>query len=111
MKILFSCVPFDGGKSGISVYMKHLVDALSTQNQQLTLIVEADAVSFFPEYPKIVLPRCCRKALVSMLYHLFILPFRIRFRDFDMVILGAANRRAFCRYPIFTAAVVHDLSQ
>ena len=111
MKILFSCVPFDGGKSGISVYMKHLLAALSEQKQELTLIVEADAAEFFPDYPKIILPRFCRKALFSMFYHLFILPFRIRFRDYDMVILGAANRRAFCRYPIFTSAVVHDLSQ
>ena len=111
MKILFSCVPFDGGKSGISVYVKHLVAALSAQKQDLTLIVEADAAEFFPDHPKIILPRFCRKALFSMLYHLFILPFRIRFRDYDMVILGAANRRAFCRYPIFTAAIVHDLSQ
>ena len=111
MKILLSCVPFDGGRSGISVYLKHLVAALAAQGQQLTLILEADAVSFFPEYPRIVLPRCCRNALVSMLYHLFVLPFRIRFREFDMMILGAANRRALCRYPIFTAAVVHDLSQ
>ena len=111
MKILLSCVPFDGGKSGISVYLRHLTAALSAQKQQLTLIVEADAVPFFPEYRKIVLPRCCRNALVSMLYHLFVLPFRINFREFDMMILGAANRRALCRYPIFTAAVVHDLSQ
>ena len=111
MKILLSCVPFDGGRSGISVYLKHLVAALAAQGQQLTLILEADAVSFFPGYPRIVLPRCCRNALVSMLYHLFVLPFRIRFREFDMMILGAANRRALCRYPIFTAAVVHDLSQ
>lgn len=111
MKILLSCVPFDGGKSGISVYLKHLAAALAEQDQQLTLIVEADAAQFFPGYKKIVLPRFCRRALVSMLYHLFILPFRIRFRDFDMMILGAANRRALCRYPIFTAAVVHDLSQ
>ena len=28
-----------------------------------------------------------------------------------MMILCAANRRALCRYPVFTAAVVHDLSQ
>ena len=65
MKILFSCVPFDGGKSGISVYMKHLVAALSEQKQELTLIVEADAAEFFPDYPKIILPRFCRKALVT----------------------------------------------
>ena len=111
MKILLSCVPFDGGKSGISVYLRHLAAALSARKQQLTLIVEADTLPFFPEYRKIVLPRCCRNALVSMLYHLFVLPFRINFREFDMMILGAANRRALCRYPIFTAAVVHDLSQ
>lgn len=111
MKILVSCVPFDGGKSGISVYIRHLTAALAAQGEKLTLIVEADAAEFFPGYDRIVLPRFCRRALFSMLYHLFVLPFRIRFRDYDMAILTAANRRAFCRYPIFTAAVVHDLSQ
>ncbi|MBP5181923.1 MAG: WecB/TagA/CpsF family glycosyltransferase [Lentisphaeria bacterium] len=111
MKILVSCVPFDNGKSGISVYMRSLVAALAAQKQELTLIVEANAVGFFPDLPKIVLPRFCGKALFSMLYFLFVLPFRIRFRKYDMAILCAANRRAFCFYPIFTAAVVHDLSQ
>ena len=111
MKILFSCVPFDGGKSGISVYLRQLTAALAARGEKLTLIVESDAAEFFPEFDRIVLPRFCRRALFSMLYHLFVLPFRIRFRDYDMAILGAANRRAFCRYPIFTAAVVHDLSQ
>jgi exopolysaccharide biosynthesis WecB/TagA/CpsF family protein len=111
MKILLSCVPFDGGRSGISVYMRHLVEALKDEKQELTLIVEADAVPFFADHPLIVLPRFCRRAVFSMLYHLFVLPFRINFRKFDMAILCAANRRAFCRYPIFTAAVVHDLSQ
>lgn len=111
MKILFSCVPFDHGKSGISVYLKNLTAALAAQKQDLTLIVEADAAEFFPGYQKIILPGFCRRALFSMFYHLFILPFRINFRKYDMMILGAANRRALCRYPIFTAAIVHDLSQ
>ncbi|MBQ9500964.1 MAG: WecB/TagA/CpsF family glycosyltransferase [Lentisphaeria bacterium] len=111
MKILLSCVPFDGGRSGISVYMRHLVEALKAQKQELTLIVESDAAPFFAGYPLIVLPRFCRRAVFSMLYHLFVLPFRINFRKYDMAILCAANRRAFCRYPIFTSAVVHDLSQ
>ena len=111
MKILLSCVPFDGGKSGISVYIRELTAALKAQGHALTLIVEADAAAFFPDHDRIILPKICRKALVSMLYHLFILPFRIRFRAYDMMILCAANRRALCRYPIFTVAVVHDLSQ
>ena len=111
MKILLSCVPFDGGKSGISVYVRELLAALRVQGHSLTLIVEADAADSFPDYDRIILPKVCGRAVVSMLYHLFILPFRIRFRAYDMMILCAANRRALCRYPIFTVAVVHDLSQ
>ena len=111
MKILLSSVPFDGGKSGISVYIRELTAALKAQGHELTLIVEADAAEHFTGYDRIVLPKICRRAAVSMLYHLFILPFRIRFRKYDMMILCAANRRAMCRYPVFTVAVVHDLSQ
>ena len=111
MKILLSCVPYDHGKSGISVYLHHLTAALTALGHELTLIVESDAAEAFPNYPKVILPNFCRRPLWSMLYHLFVLPFRLRFKEFDMAILGAANRRAFCRYPTFTAAVVHDLSQ
>lgn len=111
MRILLSCVPFDGGKSGISVYIRHLIAALSAQGHDLTLITEADAAGFFPGFRKIVLPKFCRKPVFSMFWHLFILPFSIRFGKYDMMILCAANRRAMCRYPVFTAAVVHDLSQ
>ena len=74
MKILLSCVPFDGGKSGISVWIRHLVAALAARGEKLTLIVEADAAEFFPDFDRIVLPRFCRRALFSMIYHLFILP-------------------------------------
>lgn len=111
MKILVSCVPFDRGKSGISVYIRELTAALAARGHELTLIVEKDAVDHFPGFQKIVLPGFCRRAVFSMLYHLWILPFRINFRKYDMAIICAANRRAFCRYPVFTAAVVHDLSQ
>ena len=111
MKILVSCVPFDGGKSGISVYIRGLTAALAAQGHELTLIVEKDAAGSFPGFAKIVLPGFCRRAVFSMLYHLWVLPFRIKFRKYDMAVICAANRRAFCRYPIFTAAVVHDLSQ
>ena len=52
-----------------------------------------------------------RRALFSMLYSLFILPWRINWKKYDFCIMLAANRRVFCRYPIFTIAVVHDLSQ
>jgi len=111
MKMLVSCVPFDGGNSGISTYIRSIVSALSESGQNLTLILEKDAESQFPEFDKIVLPGYCRRAIFSMLYHLFILPFRIRWKKFDCCLVTAANRRFFCRTPIFTMAVVHDLSQ
>ena len=42
MKLLVSCIPYDGGKSGISVYTREVVRALAEQGHELTLLVEPD---------------------------------------------------------------------
>lgn len=109
MKILLSAIPFDNGKSGISVYIREVVKALESQGHELTLIVEDDGAEEFKRFDLIRIKK--RRALFSMLYSLFILPWRINWKKFDFCIMLAANRRVFCRYPIFTIAVVHDLSQ
>ena len=109
MKILLSAIPFDNGKSGISVYIREVVKALEQQGHDLTLIVEDDGAKEFARFELIRIKK--RRALFSMLYSLFILPLRINWKKFDFCIMLAANRRVFCRYPIFTVAVVHDLSQ
>ncbi len=109
MKILLSAIPFDNGKSGISVYIREVVKALEAAGHDLTVIVEDDAVQEFERFKLIRIKK--RRALFSMLYSLFILPWRIKWKNFDFCIMLAANRRVFCRYPIFTVAVVHDLSQ
>ena len=109
MKILLSAIPFDNGKSGISVYIREVVKALEKQGHELTLIVEDDGEGEFARFDLIKIRK--RRALFSMLYSLFILPFRIHWKKYDFCILLAANRRVFCRCPIFTVAVVHDLSQ
>jgi len=109
VKILLSAIPFDNGKSGISVYIREVVKALEAAGHDLTLIVEDDAVQEFERFKLIRIKK--RRALFSMLYSLFILPWRIKWKNFDFCIMLAANRRVFCRYPIFTVAVVHDLSQ
>lgn len=113
MRILVSCIPFDGGRSGISVYIRNVVAALARAGHELTLVLEPEAADepAFAGFRHIVAPRWTKRAVFSMLWHLFILPYRVRFRDFDLALLCAANRRAFCRYPVVTAAVVHDLSQ
>ena len=109
MKILLSAIPFDNGKSGISVYIREVVKALESAGHTLTLIVEDDGAREFERFELIRIKK--RNALFSMLYSLFILPWRINWKKFDFCIMLAANRRVFCRYPIFTIAVVHDLSQ
>ena len=109
MKILILAIPFDNGKSGISVYIREVVNALEKEGHQLTLIVEDDAVQEFERFELIRLKK--RNALFSMLNCLFLLPWKIQWKKYDLCLNPAANRRTFCRYPIFTVAVVHDLSQ
>ena len=109
MKILLSAIPFDNGKSGISVYIREVVKALEQAGHELTLIVEDDGAKEFERFELIRIKK--RNALFSMLYSLFILPWRVKWKKFDFCIMLAANRRVFCRYPVFTIAVVHDLSQ
>ena len=107
MKILLSAIPFDNGKSGISVYIREVVKALEAQGHELTLIVEDDGAKEFEHFELIRIKK--RRALFSMLYSLFILPWRINWKKYDFCIMLAANRRVFSRYPIPTLAVVHVL--
>ena len=112
MRILASCIPFDHGRSGISVYMRHTVSALARAGHELTLVVEPEAADepAFAPFPKLLAPRWVRKPVLSMLWHLFVLPFRIDRRRYDLFFICAANRRAVAFRPVPTAAVVHDLA-
>ena len=114
MKLLFDCIPYDRGKSGISVYVRELAAALIAEGHALTLLLEPDSPfrEERPELPCIVAPRWTRRPALSMLWHLFILPFRLRRMrdDFDGFVITAANRRACAWYPIPTTATVHDLA-
>ena len=109
MKIVVPCIPFDGGKSGISVYIREVVRALRAEGHQVTCIFEGEPPAEDWVGDALRIPR--HGALFSMLYHLFILPCLVRRLKPDCCILPAANRRAFVRYPVPTVAVVHDLSQ
>ena len=115
MRLLVSCIPFDGGKSGLSVYAREVVRALRAQGHELTLVVEpdvepaalgADGAGVWRA------PRWTRRAVASMLWHLFVLPLRIRRhrKEFDGFVICAANRRACAWYPLPTTATVHDLA-
>ncbi len=107
--ILVSCIPFDGGKSGISVYIREVVRALRTDGHRVLCVFEGEPPAEDWIGEPVVVPR--HGALFSMLYHLFVLPFRIRRLRPDLCILPATNRRALAWYPVPTVAVIHDLSQ
>ena len=109
MKILLLAIPFDNGKSGISVYIREVIRALRDAGHSLTVVVEDDAAKEFRDLELIHIKK--RRPLFSMLYTLYILPWQIRWNAYDFCIVLAANRRLFCRYPIYTIGVVHDLSQ
>ncbi len=129
MRLLVSCIPFDGGKSGLSVYAREVVKALRAQGHELTLVLEPDVEASSLVGPTSHVsrptsgddagvaavwraPRWTRRAVASMLWHLFVLPLRIRRhrRDFDGFVICAANRRACAWYPLPTTATVHDLA-
>ena len=95
MKLLVSCIPYDGGKSGISVYVREVVAALEAQGHELSLLKKPDG-----------------NPVYSMLWHLFVLPFWIAAhkREFDGFVICAANRRMCAWYPLPTVATVHDLA-
>lgn len=112
MKLLLDCIPYDGGSSGISVYIRNVVRELAAQGHELTLLLEPDAMaSEFEGHDILRAPRWTRRAVLSMLWHLFVLPFRIKWRRYTALVVLAANRRmpGFVKLP--TVAVVHDLSQ
>ena len=130
MKLLVSCIPYDSGKSGISVYVREVVRALLAQGHELTLLCEpgvdeadirqptadslhSDVGCRMSDVVRVVhAPRWTCRAVFSMLWHLFFLPFWIcrHRRDFDGFVICAANRRVCAWYPLPTAATVHDLA-
>ena len=118
MRLLVSCIPYDSGKSGISVYTREVVRALAAQGHEMTLLCEPDesgretSLSSHVSGPMVPAPLWTRRPALSMLWHLFLLPLWIRRHrgEFDGFVICAANRRVCAWYPVPTVATVHDLA-
>jgi len=111
MNLLVSCMGYDGGKSGISAYMRNVVKNLGGKGHEITLVVEPDAVKDFEGFKQIVAPKIFSKSALGMLWHTFILPFYGNLGDYDCLLILAANRRYALNSSIPRIGVVHDLSQ
>ena len=113
-KILVSALAYDGGKSGIANYIDNVVKELSKEIS-IDLIVNEDEIIFFEGISSNisfkVVPKSLKKPLFNVLWHLFILPFRIKKDEYDWMLLPAGNRRLMSFYPVKTFVTMHDLSQ
>lgn len=113
-KILYSAMPMDNGKSGISNYIFNTLDEFLKENKVSVMVLKKDLhllAKRFPSAEYIIVPDHYSKPLQNMLWHLFIMPFSIDFSRFDFLFIPAANRRIICRRPIFSIGTVHDFSQ
>lgn len=115
MRLLISCIPYDRGKSGISVYAREVVRAFLQQGHELLLLcepgVDAAEIAGRP-VASWTAPGWTRRAVFSMFWHLFALPLIVwrRRKEFDGFVICAANRRVCAWYPLDTTATVHDLA-
>lgn len=113
-KILVSCVAYDGGKSGISDYIVSVVREFIKEHEVHLLIHPEDREIFPIQSPRlhfIEIPQVLAKPLLSMAWHLYVLPFWHSLKRYDLIFLPAANRRLFCKYNDRTILTFHDLSQ
>jgi len=112
-RVLISALAFDGGKSGIANYIENVVTSLS-HHLLIDLVVNEDEKHFFEHLDNItfiIVSRRFQKPLFNMLWHMFVLPFKVQKSRYLWMFLPAGNRRLMLFYPIKTLVTMHDLSQ
>ena len=109
MKLLVSCLGYDSGKSGISAYMQNVLSNLRKYEDDITVVVESDAVADFSDFKQVRVPKLFSKSLAGYLWSIFVLPFIAR--KYDCVLVLAGNRRFVPFGKTRKVGVIHDLSQ
>jgi len=110
-KILIDAMPFDHGRSGISVYTLNVVRALERAGHDVTVVITPEDAPSFAGSKIIEAPHWAAGAIGSILYHIFCFPKLLRNSDFDFCLVTAANRRFPANSPIPIIGTVHDLAQ
>ncbi len=114
MNILYSAMPLDKGKSGISNYMFNTLEEMLKHHKVTVIVLQEDLPLLkerFPSAEYYQVSNRFAKPLINMLWHLFVMPFIMDFSKYDFLFVPAANRRVICRSPIFSVGTVHDFSQ
>ncbi len=114
MKILVSVLVFDEGKSGVADYTISVCKELCKDNQLDLLIHRSDAELFPIKHKNFAfryVPEWLKKPFFSTIWHLYCLPFVLKAKQYDLILLPAGNRRLLARYPKQTVVTFHDLTQ
>jgi len=114
LNIFVSGLAYDSGQSGISDYIEHAVAELVWENQVVLFLMEEDEEIYPVEHQNLeikTVPNWLGFPVLNMIWHLLVLPFRIRKMEVDCIFLPAGNRRLLGFYPYFTIVTFHDLSQ
>ena len=118
MRIGVSAFAADGGKSGISQYMRAMFTQMIAQapTDEFVLYMTRSDRRFFADVAAenveiVSYPDWFGHPVVSILWHLFCLPLALLRRGCACVFLPAGNRRLGWWYGIPSVSTVHDLSQ
>lgn len=114
MNILISVLVFDSGQSGIADYITAVCRELSKRHKLELLIHPSDADIFPVRNSNIrfrYIKDFLKRPIFSIFWHLYILPWKITARKYDLILLPAGNRRLLARYPAQTLVTFHDLAQ
>ena len=117
MRIGVTCSAGDGGKSGISTYLKQIIGNMAKVNcsDELYLFIGSDDDFLEEVIPKnAVVHRISglfAKPVTNIFWHLFLLPILCWWYRLDVLFLPAGNRRLTLWAPCEAVATVHDLSQ
>lgn len=107
----------DGGKSGISEYMRQVLTGMIEERPDMhfTLFMAEDDQSHFdPQHERVtvvVYPNLWGHPIFSIFWHLVWLPIALKIHGCDQVFMPAANRRLGWFYGVPSVGTVHDFSQ
>ena len=112
--LLVSALIFDGGKSGLSEYTRQLSYAFCAHRPISMALLRKDIKYFDAKHTNLtVIPisNIFANPIMSIVWHVIVLPFLLLDKKFEALILPAINRRMGVWYPKPTIGIAHDLSQ
>ena len=106
----------DGGKSGISQYIIHLLTEFEKiqSNEQFEILTYQDEKRIYlpasQNFSILRFPSSFRNPMLNVAWHQLVLPYWCKKQDYDVLFLPSANRRLPLWAPCPTVGTVHDFS-